>query len=266
MDVQDEVEKIQDEVEKKMTIETKLIAGFLAVYIASAAVPGIVTYLIDRYVQDGLFSDAMIGLITFCVLLIVISILAHYLMKWITKPVRKLCLAAEKMAAGDLDVDLEVEASAELLSISESLSRMKASLKIAHDWLGSPEKDKYQEKEEIGGIGINEKVMIGMVMFLIFNPLVTALSHTFFQDSALLSSLISIIFSIILLSLIANYLYQQIIKPLGYVATMAEKVSKGDYSDTNETIHVGDIGRLERDFKLISERVQRAMKELDMDG
>ena len=104
MDVQDEVakihgevEKIQDEVEKKMTIETKLLAGFLVVYIASAAVPGLVTFLIDHYVQDGLFSDAMIGLVTFCVLLIFISIIAHYLMEWMTKPVRKLCQAAEKM-------------------------------------------------------------------------------------------------------------------------------------------------------------------------
>ena len=266
MDVQDEVEKIQDEVEKKMTIETKLIVGFLVVYIASAAVPGLVTYLIDHYVQDGLFSDAMIGLITFCVMLIFISVIAHYLMKWMTKPVRKLCHAAERMAAGELDVDLEIEASTELQSIAESLSRMKVSLKIAHDWLGPPENEEHQEKEEILGIGINEKVVIGMVMFLIFNPLVTSLSHMLFQDSALLSSVISIIFSIILLSLIANYLYQEIIKPLGYVATMAEKVSMGDYSVSNEVIHVGDIGRLERDFKLISDRVQRAMKELDMDG
>ena len=266
MDVQDEVEKIQDEVEKKMTIETKLLAGFLVVYIASAAVPGLVTFLIDHYVQDGLFSDAMIGLLTFCVLLIFISIIAHYLMEWMTKPVRKLCHAAEKMASGDLDVDLKVEASAELESIAQSLSRLKASLKIAHDWLGPPELDKSEKKEEILGIGLNEKVIIGMVMFLLFNPLVTALSHMVFPDIAYLSSLISIIFSIILLSLIANYIYKEIIKPLKYVASMAEKVSKGDYSSGEEIVHVGDIGRLERDFKLISERVQRAMKELDMDG
>ena len=257
---------VQDEVDKKMTIETKLLAGFLVVYIASAAVPGLVTYLIDHYVQDGLFSDAIIGLLTFCVLLIFISLIAHYLMEWMTKPVRKLSLAAEKMVTGDLDVDLEIEASAELEIISESLSRMKASMKIAYDWLGPPEIDKYADKQEIQGIGLNEKIIIGMVMFLIFNPLVTALSHMLFQDSIFLSSLISIIFSIILLSLIANYLYQEIIKPLRHVASMAERVSKGDYSNIEETKYSGDIGRLERDFIIISDRVQKAMKELDMDG
>lgn len=257
---------VQDEVEKKMTIETKLLMGFLVVYIASAAVPGLVTFLIDHYVQDGLFSDAIIGLLTFSVLLILISVIAHYLMEWMTKPVRKLSQAAEKMATGDLDVDLEVEASAELEIISESLSRMKASMKIAYDWLGPPEIDKYNDKPEIKGIGLNEKIIIGMVMFLIFNPLAAALSHMIFPDIILLSSLISIIFSIILLSLIANYLYQQIIKPLRYVARVAEKVSLGDYSDNLEVRHHGDIGRLERDFIIISDRVQKAMKELDMDG
>ena len=100
---------VQDEVEKKMTIETKLLAAFLVVYIASAMVPGIVTYLIDHYVQDGILSDAIIGLVTFCVLLIFIALIAQYLMKWITKPVRKLCLAAEEMVNGNLDVDLEVD-------------------------------------------------------------------------------------------------------------------------------------------------------------
>jgi len=265
MDVQDEVEKIQDEVEKKMTIETKLLAGLLVVYMASAAVPGIVTYLIDHYVQDGIFSDAIIGLLTFCVLLILISVITHFLMEWVTKPVRKLCLAAENMVNGNLEVDLEVEASTELHSISESLGRMKYSLKIAHDSLGAPEMEKYKDETKIMGIGLNEKIIIGMVIFLLFNPLVTALSHTFFQDSAFLSSLISIIFSIILLSLIANYLYQEIIKPLGYVARVAEKASKGDYSDKMEVKHSGDIGRLEKDFNLISERVQRAMKELERD-
>ena len=139
-------------------------------------------------------------------------------------------------------------------------------MKIAYDWLGPPEVDKYNDKQEIQGIGLNEKIIIGMVMFLIFNPLVTALSHMLFSDSIFLSSLISIIFSIILLSLIANYLYQQIIKPLRHVASMAEKVSKGDYSCIEETKYTGDIGRLESDFIIISERVQKAMKELDMDG
>ena len=257
---------VQDEVEKKMTIETKLIAGFLVIYIASAAIPGLVTFLIDHYVQDGIFSDAIIGLLTFCALLIFISIIAHYLMEWMTKPVRKLSKAAEKMVSGDLDVDLEVEASNELIIISESLSRMKASMKIAYDWLGPPEADKYNDKPEILGIGLNEKIIIGMVMFLIFNPLAAALSHMIFPDLILLSSLISIIFSIILLSLIANYLYQEIIKPLRHVASMAERVSKGDYSGIEETKYSGDIGRLERDFNIISDRVQKAMKELDMDG
>ena len=264
--IMDVITDVQDEVEKKLTIETKLLAGFLVVYIASAMVPGLVTYLIDHYVQDGLFSDTIIGLLTFCVLLIFISIIAHYLMEWMTKPVRKLCLAAEKMVTGNLDVDLEVEASSELEIISESLSRMKASMKIAYDWLGPPETDKYNDKQEIQGIGLNEKIIFGMVMFLIFNPLVTALSHMLFSDSIFLSSLISIIFSIILLALIANYLYQQIIKPIGYVARVAEKASKGDYSDNLEVRHPGDIGRLERDFIIISDRVQKAMKELDMDG
>ena len=256
---------VHDKVDKKLTIETKLLAGFLVVYILSAMVPGIVTYFIDFYVTDGMISDAIIGLLTFCVLLILITVIAHYLMKWVTKPVRKLCLAAEDMVNGNLDVDLEVEASTELLSIAESLERMKASLKIASDWLGTSEVKIYREDSEIKGIGLNEKIIIGMVLFLIFNPLAAALSHMLFQGSSLLSSLFSIIFSIILFSLIASYLYQQIIKPLGYVARITEKASKGDYSDTLEVKHSGDIGRLERNFKLISERVQRAMKELDMD-
>ena len=257
---------VQDEVEKKMTIETKLLMGFLVVYIASAAVPSLVIFIIDHYVQDGLFSDAIIGLLTFCVLLISISIIAHYLMEWMTKPVRKLSQAAEKLVLGDLDVDLDVEASAELEIIAESLSRMKASMKIAYDWLGPPEADKYKDKEEILGIGLNEKIIIGMVMFLIFNPLVTAISHMLFQDSIFLSSLISISFSIILLTLIANYLYKEIIKPLRIVASMAEKVSKGDYSNIEDTKYTGDIGRLERDFRIISKRVQKAMEEVNMDG
>jgi len=82
----------------------------------------------------------------------------------------------------------------------------------------------------------------------------------------LLSSIISITITILILALIANYLYKQIIKPLGNIASQAETVSKGDYSQSIDIVHSGDLGRLERDLKLISERIKRAMQELDMDG
>ncbi len=257
---------VQEEVEKKMTIETKLLAGFIIVYIVAGAIPGLVTYVIDHFIEDGIFSDTMIGLIIFCVLLIAISIIVNYLMKWITTPVRKLSKAAEQMVAGDLNVDLEVESSSELQSISNSLERMKSSLKIAHDWLGPPEIEKYKPPETKFGIGLNEKVIIGMILFLILNPLAATLSHMLYSGSAFISSLISISFSIILLSLIANYLYQQIIKPLYSLANYAERVSKGDYSEMERLEYSGDFGRLERNLTLISERIKRAMKELDMDG
>ena len=266
MGIQTEVENIQAEVRKEMTIETKLLMGFIMVYLASVIVPPVITYIIDSLIVDGIVSNAMVGLISFCVLLILISILANYLIKWITQPIRKLSLAAESMVRGDLDVDLEVESSWELESIARSLERMKASLKIALDWLGPPELVKYKPKEKDFGQTLNDKIIIGMLVFLIANPIVIGLSHGLFPDSIFFSSLISILFSIILLAFISNYLYRLIIKPLGRIANQVERISQGDFSEPIKLEGSGEIGRLEHSFKLLADRVQRAMKELSLDG
>jgi|GEM_PF-5854558 len=257
---------MDDAVEKRMTIETKLIAGFLVVYIISAMVPGIVTYLVDHFLARDIVSSALTGLLIFCVLLILVVITGLYLMSWITKPVRKLCKAAEDLVHGNLNANLEVVGSAELISISESLSRMKSSLRIAHDCLGPPDLDKDVKTEMAGGLGMGEKLIIGMVIFLILNPLAAFLSQYLFTDSVHLSAIFSVMFSIILLSLIANYLYRIVVKPLRFLKRVAEKVSRGDYSENIEIRHSGDIGRLERNMILISERIERAMKELDVNG
>ncbi|MCK4266711.1 MAG: HAMP domain-containing protein, partial [Thermoplasmata archaeon] len=83
--------------------------------------------------------------------------------------------------------------------------------------------------------------------------------------SLIAPSYITFVLSMVLLIIIVSYLDTVINKPLVRLAEAAERVSKGDFETEIEVTQPGDIGMLELNFKLISERVQRAMKELDMD-
>jgi nitrogen fixation/metabolism regulation signal transduction histidine kinase len=254
----------------KLPVKMKLVIGFLLFYIISGAVPGTVSFFISVFDLDRAAVDFLIPVLTLSVTLIICVIVGLYLRKWIARPINKLVRATEEMARGNLDVDLRVETGDEIESYAESLSRMKASLQIAHDMLGPPDMEKDAKPEEITGFSAGEKVVFALILFLIYNPIVTTIPILLFEDPSVLTILgiavLPFIFTVMLLVIIVYHLNNSIMNPFIFLAKTADKISKGDFSTKIEVRSSGDIGRLEQSFKLISEKIQRAMKELESDA
>lgn len=248
----------------RLNVKAKLFLGFVVFYVISSLVPGIMAVLVDWLDLDPGTADNLTVLFSLFVLIVLGIIIALYLRKWISRPIGKLIRATEELARGNLDVDLDVKTGDEIENLAESLSRMKASLRIAFDWLGPSEIDKNADLRHIKGLGIGDKIVIGLVAFLILNPIVTWLALDFSQGSALGSSAATFLFSLVLLIFIVSYLNKSITEPLVSLANSMEKVSKGDFNTKIKVRHLGDIGRLERSLKSVSERVQKAMKELEL--
>lgn len=247
----------------KFNVKAKLAAGFIVFFMISGTIPGIVSFLIDFF---GLQNDPrfVIPLLTIAVSLILCVITSMYLRKWITAPIRKLIGATEEMVKGNLDVDPVVETGDEIESFSRSLARLESSLRIASDNLGLAEVDKYRDATQVRGLHIGDKILVGLIIFLILNPIVIAIPLFLSPDTNIVSPVISLLFSLILFVVLVSYLNRSIMQPFAALSDAAEKISRGDFSSKVRVNSKGDVGRLEQNFKNIYERVQRAMKELGM--
>lgn len=249
----------------RLDVKRKLFLGFVVFYITSGLIPGYLVYLIGLLDLDVNTGNDIVLLVSLPVFGLLCLIVGLYLRKWLTNPMRKVSKAAEDLANGIIDVDLNIHTDDEIESLAESLSRMKASLKIAFDWLGPFTVDNKAGRQKIKGLTITERVVIGLVAFLIIQPVLSLVIYNYSDGSLIAPSYITFVLSMVLLIIIVSYLDTVINKPLVRLAEAAERVSKGDFETEIEVTQPGDIGMLELNFKLISERVQRAMKELDMD-
>ncbi|MCK4757795.1 MAG: HAMP domain-containing protein [Thermoplasmata archaeon] len=250
----------------RWSVDIKLALGFLIFYLISGVIPGIVSFFISIFDLNREALDFLIPVLTLPVSLIICLVVGLYLRKWIAKPIKKLVTATEEMARGNLDVDTAVETGDEIESFSLSLSRMKSSLKIAFDMLGPPDMEKHSDDREIKGLAIGEKIVLSLLLFLILNPVITAIPIFLSLDTVFGPFIASFIFSVIMLLIFILYLNKSIMKPFVSLTEAADKISKGDLETKIEVKSSGDIGRLELNFIIISERVQRAMKELESDG
>ena len=254
----------------KLTVKMKLTIGFLFFYIISGVVPGIVSFFISVFDLDRGVADFLIPILTLSVTLITCVIVGLYLRKWIARPINKLVTATEEMARGNLEVDTHVETGDEIESFANSLSRMKASLKIAFDMLGPPETEKYADFREIKGLTIGEKIVFGLFLFLILNPVVTAIPIILLHESTIITvigiSIVPLLFSVILLVVFILHLNKSIMNPFIFLTKVVDKISRGDFETKIEVRSSGDVGKLELNFKVIYEKVQRAMKELESDA
>lgn len=248
----------------KLNVKAKLFLGFVLFFVVSSVALGALAIILEWMDLSVRNTEDILVLFSIIVYIIVSVIIGLVLRKWISKPMKKLLSGAEKLAQGNLDVDLKVLTGDEMESLAGSLSRMKSSLKIAFDWLGPPKKDDYVKLKKVKGLGIDDKIVIGLIAFLILNPIVNWLALKFTEGSTLGPSAVTFLFSLVLLILIISYLNKSIMEPLASLADAMEKVSKGDFKTKIEVTNAGDIGRLERNFKMISERVQKAMKELEL--
>ena len=248
-----------------MNVRAKLFLGFVTFYVISGLAPGMVMGFVGLLSLGDDTAHLLVGLLTLATLLIMCLITGIYLRKWITRPIKKLIGGLEEMANGKLDVDLNINTGDEIESMAESLNRMKSSLKIAYDWLGPPELEKYKTTMEIKGFSIMSKITFGLVVVLISNPVIATLALFLSQGSMFISELVTFTFTIIMLIILVSHLNRLIMAPFTTLAEAAEKVSRGDFSAAIKVTQKGDIGRLQLNFKIISERVQRAIKELDVD-
>ncbi len=254
----------------KLTVKMKLVIGFLLFYIISGVVPGIVSFFISVFDLDREAVDFLIPVLTLSVTLIICVIVGLYLRKWIASPINKLVRATEEMARGNLEVDIHVETGDEIESLANSLSRMRASLRIAFDMLGPQETEKYTDPREIKGLAIGEKIVFALLLFLILNPVVTAIPILLFHDSSIITvlgiSILPFLFSVMLLAIFVIHLNHSIINPFIFLTKAADKISRGDFETKIEVRSSGDVGKLELNFKVIYERVQRTMVELESDA
>lgn len=254
----------------KFNVKMKLTMGFLVFYIISGIVPGTVSFFISVFDLSRETTDFLIPLLSLSVSLIICVIVGLYLMKWIVKPIKKLVRVTEEMARGNLEVDTHVETGDEIESLANSLSRMRASLKIAFDMLGPPETEEYVDPREIKGLAIGEKIVFALLLFLILNPVVTAIPIIFLRESTVITligiSIVPLMFSVMLLCIFILHLNESIMNPFIFLTNAADKISKGDFKTKIEVRSSGDVGKLELNFKVIYERVQRAMKEMEPDA
>jgi nitrogen fixation/metabolism regulation signal transduction histidine kinase len=214
-------------------------------------------------------ADILIPLLSFGVSLIICVIVGLYLRKWIASPINKLVRATGEMVKGNLDVDLHVDTGDEIESFARSLSRMRSSLQIAIDMLGPPDMDKYEDRREITGLAIGEKIVFALLLFLILNPIVTGIPLLLFDDPSAVEvlgiSVLPLLFSIMLVAIFVYHLNNSIMNPFIFLTKVVDRVSKGEFTTKVEVTSSGDVGRLEQNFKLITERIQRAMGELESD-
>ena len=66
-----------------------------------------------------------------------------------------------------------------------------------------------------------------------------------------------------LVAIFVYHLNNSIMNPFIRLTNAADRISKGDFTTKVEVRSTGDVGRLELSFKLITERIQRAMEELE---
>jgi len=82
------------------------------------------------------FSETRTGSIVLLALTILASLgIAGGLIRWITVPIRQLDSAAQRIALGDLNVELEIPGKDEIGSLSESFNKMAGSLRQTTDKL-----------------------------------------------------------------------------------------------------------------------------------
>jgi nitrogen fixation/metabolism regulation signal transduction histidine kinase len=249
----------------RLTVRAKLYMGFLFFYVASGLLPGYLAYLINLMDVEQETANWLVVLVTLPVIALLFVITGLYLRKWITRPMSKLNDAARALASGKVDVDLQFNTGDEMESLAASLSRMKSSLRIAHDWLGPPELEEYLE-EDIRGLNITERIFFWLIIFLVAQPIISILAVELSGYSDIAQAYWSLVLSIMFLIVIVHYLSSKITSPITALAERAEKVSHGDFSINIEVTQPGDIGTLERNFRMIIDRVRKAMKELGMDG
>ncbi len=250
----------------KLPVKMKLAFGFLIFYSISGIVPGIVSFFIGIFDLNRDSLSFLIPILTLLVSLALSLVVGLYLRKWVAKPIKKLVMATEEMARGNLDVDTDVETGDEIESFSRSLSRMKSSLRIAFDLLGPSEMEDHSDHEEVKGLAIGERIVLSLFLFLVLNPFVTAIPIMLSLDDVFGPFIASLIFSMIMLWVFISYINKSIMNPFVSLTEAADKISKGDFGTEIKIISSGDIGKLELNFKIITERVQKAMKELDPDG
>ena len=106
-------------------------------------------------------------------------------------------------------------------------------------------------------------MIFSLILFLVLNPIITTIPIIFSLDLLLGASIASFIFSIIMLLVFVTYLNRSIMEPFIALTEAADKISKGDFETRIEVKSSGDIGRLELNFKRISGRVERAIKEME---
>ncbi len=246
----------------KLNVELKLIMGFLFFFIISGMVPGIVSVFISLFDIDIETANLMVLIITFSVSVILCVIIGLYLIKWIAEPIKKLITAMEKMLEGDMTVDPIVTTGDEIEAFSISLLRMKSSLMIATQMLGPYEVEE-QEIPEVKGFSVGEKMIFSLILFLVLNPIITIIPVILSLDLLLGASIASLLFSVIMLLIFVTYLNRSIMEPFIALTEAADKISKGDFGTSIEIKSSGDIGRLELNFKRISDRVERAIKEME---
>lgn len=247
----------------KFNVKAKLATGFIAFYVLSGIVPVIVAPLTEL-VGSGSDPRLVIPLITVIFSLIICIIVSIYLNKWISAPVKKLVTTTEEMVGGNLQIEAVVETGDEIESFSRSLARMKTSLRIAVDYLGPVELDKDQDAAKLKGLGIGEKILVGLIIFLILNPVIVAIPIFISPDTVLTSPFVSLLISLLLLVALVYYLNRSIMQPFADLSEAADRISKGDFGAEVSVRSRGEVGKLERNFKLIGERVHKAMKELGM--
>ena len=247
----------------RLNAELKLILGFLAFYLISGTITGIVSLLISVFKVDVDIAILIIPLLTISVSLVICVIVGMYLIKWIAQPITHLNSVMESMLEGDMDVDPVVDTGDEIESFSLSLSRMKSSLMIAAQLLGPQSYERYQPPKGIKGFSVGEKIVFALLLFLILHPIISYIPVALSLDALLGGSIASLLFSIIMALFLATYLHNSIMEPFIALTEAADKISRGDFSTKIDTESTGDIGRLEYNFKMISERVEKAVKEME---
>jgi len=247
----------------RLNAELKLILGFIIFYLVSGTIPGIVSLFISVLKADTEVANFLIPFMTISVSLIICVFVGMYLIKWIAQPITHLNSAMESMLEGNMDIDTVVDTGDEIESFSHSLSRMKSSLMIATELLGPQDYEIYQSPKKIKGLSVGEKIVFALLVFLIFNPIVAYIPIALSLDVLLGASLASLLFSVIMALFLASFLHNSIMEPFIALTEAADKISRGDFSTEIGTVSTGDIGRLEYNFKMISDRVEKAVKEME---